>query len=284
LVEQYADLSEYGLNVGVDLDAEGEEDLLWVVQEAFDSPLPGSWTEYMDDTGRAYYVKEGSSESTWEHPMDNVYRELLEIVLNVRKNLPRASAAQREDTVRQHLKQTHQRAKQELSGWSGPYPSEQGEYYYNDALKASTWENPTIEFETELATRHRILSRCLLPEQGGLSSARSNSEDGAQAGNGGGIRLDLLQALRLQLGNLNRGEPGNGDSHIPEPSTCRSFHTARSVGSSRSGHRLKDPEREEKRKQRKERRERETRVAAEAAAIEAGAPAPPAPTDFPRVD
>lgn len=39
--------------------------------------------------------------------------------------------------MQEHLRQTHEAAKEDLSQWTGPYVSDQGEYYYNDHLKAS---------------------------------------------------------------------------------------------------------------------------------------------------
>ena len=46
------------MSLGVDL--EEDEHLMSLVQEAFEAPLPSSWTEYMDESNRAYYVKESS--------------------------------------------------------------------------------------------------------------------------------------------------------------------------------------------------------------------------------
>ncbi|CAE7949475.1 nasB, partial [Symbiodinium sp. KB8] len=70
-----SDLLQYSQTLGIDLTQ--HSDLLWVVQEAFNAPLPLSWTEYTDDEGRVYFFNQSSSQSTWEHPMDAVYRELL---------------------------------------------------------------------------------------------------------------------------------------------------------------------------------------------------------------
>jgi len=256
VVEQYGDLHEYGLSLGVDLDADGDEDLSWAVQQAFNAPLPSSWTEYMDDTGRAYYIKDGSSTSTWEHPMDGVYRELLDLIKRQRSTP--TPEAQREEVVKQHLKQVHQRAKADLAAWSGPYASEQGEYYYNDALKLSTWDSPVSWWEQGLQLRHTVLARYLLPEQ--VSAAK-----GISSGAGGGDSHNLLQALRLQLGNLhfNPSAASSSDA-VPEPSTSRSFHTARSQGSSRSGrnkHSPSDGHRDRKERKSRHHRSKEERQA-----------------------
>mmetsp|Transcript_70849 Transcript_70849/g.148215 ORF Transcript_70849/g.148215 Transcript_70849/m.148215 type:complete len:326 (+) Transcript_70849:152-1129(+) len=255
VVEMTGDLHEYGLSLGVDLDVEQEEDLAWAVREAFNAPLPSSWTEYMDDTGRAYYIKDGSTESTWEHPMDSVYRELLELIKDVRTRKPPLSLQEQEDIVRQHLRQVHQRAKADLEGWSGPYASEQGDYYYSDKLNISSWDCPTAEWEQELALRHNVLARYLMPEL--VATSPGSSPNGSAFGGAGASSHHMLQALRLQLGNLQRPGPNPVEGSIPEPSTSRSYHTARSHCSSRSGRSHKD---------RKERRTREERRAAREAA------------------
>jgi len=260
LAEQIVDLQEYGLSLGVDIDAEEDEDLSWAVQEAFNAPLPGSWTEYMDSAGRAYYIKEGSSQSTWEHPMDCIYRELFELVRRVRAGeLPNATEVQREEIVREHLKCLYQRAKTELRGWSGPYSSDQGEYYYNTDTASSSWASPVAEWEQEFAIRHAVLYRCLLPEQFARRAAAGGSSPGGAGGAddvGGGGR-ELLQAFRLQLADLRRELPG-GD--VPQtPSTTRTFHTAKSVCSSRSGgrsHHRSDGKDRKNRKEHKDRKER----------------------------
>lgn len=244
--ELYGDLHEYGLSLGVDIDAEGEEDLAWAVQEAFNAPLPNSWTEYMDETGRAYYVKEGSSQSTWEHPMDGVYTELLDLVRTVRSQKPPMTEAQRTDLVRAHLEGIHETAKAELADWSGPYASDQGDFYYNERLKVSSWETPVNEWENELETRHRVLLRYLLPEQASLQELPGATPSSSSSSKS----PSMLQALRLQLGNLQR-EPGPVGAEVPEPSTSRSFYTARSGTSSRSGrskHGHKDRRKEKKSK------------------------------------
>mmetsp|Transcript_41322 Transcript_41322/g.95694 ORF Transcript_41322/g.95694 Transcript_41322/m.95694 type:complete len:272 (-) Transcript_41322:94-909(-) len=248
-VEQFADLHEYGLSLGIDLDVEGEGDLLAAVQEAFNAPLPSSWREYMHDSGRVYYVKEGSSQSTWEHPMDEVYRELFSLIKDVRSRKPEASDSQRTDVVREHLKRVHQRAKNELAGWSGPYSSEYGDYYFNEDLGVSTWECPVAEWETELATRHAVLSRYLLRGTAIGTSSGSASCLAAEDGE----RPEILQALRLQLGNLQR----DGQEDAPLPSTSRSFHTARSTaGSSRSGRSGRSGGKDKEQKERRDRKER----------------------------
>lgn len=239
---QEADLDEYGQSLGLDLSA--DPDLSWVVQEAFNAPLPHSWTEHTDDENRVYFFHEASNASTWEHPMDAVYRELLGLVLQVRSEASpgQDSAA----VVHGHLREVHQRALKGLEGWSGPYSSpDGGEYYYNKSLKISTWENPMLEWEQELTIRLGVLSRCLLPPGASLVVQPDGSVGVTMQGDGAPKNPagpDLLAALKLPLGLVRRdvGKDGQPDT----PNTQRSFHTARSQCSSRrSGREHRDPAR-----------------------------------------
>lgn len=224
-----ADLREYGQSLGVDL--QRHEDLSTLVREAFHAPLPRGWTEHNDDEGRVYFFQETHNQSTWEHPMDAVYRELVGLVVQLREGEPEAPEVRKAEFIHNHLREVHQRALRSLEAWSGPYTSSEGEYYYNEALKVSTWECPVNEWEQELASRHSILCRCLLPA--GLVVAADGSVVAAGAGTASSTSSpDFLQSLRLPLG-LVRREGGD----VPETPSTRSFHTARSAVSPRSTYR-----------------------------------------------
>lgn len=223
-----ADLLQYSQTLGVDL--QQHSDLLWVVQEAFNAPLPLSWTEYTDDEGRVYFFNQSSSQSTWEHPMDSVYRELLIVIQRARDVGVSASEDSCAALVQNHLREVHQRALRALQDWSGPYAAEEGEYYYNHRLKVSTWDSPVAEWEQELLTRQTVLFWCLLGP-GRVKHGEQRSEASGSDVDESGIGSDLLRALRLPLNLVPRDDQNTPPS---TPSTARSFHTARSMHSSRS--------------------------------------------------
>lgn len=213
-------LTAYGQSLGVDVQRHG--DLLRVVREAFHAPLPPGWTEHTDDQGQLYFFQETQNQSHWEHPMDAVYRELLALVLQLRDQEPEAGQARMAEVIHSHLREVHQRALRDLESWSGPYSSQEGEFYFNEQLQVSAWENPLLQWEQELLKRHAVLCSCLLPEGGGADSSLSSSSGSS----------DLLAALHLPLNLVRR----NADD-VPETPSTRSFHTARSTGSPRSSHR-----------------------------------------------
>jgi len=199
-----------------------------VAQEAFDAPLPASWSEHTDDEGRLYFFREASGESAWEHPMDGVYRELVEIVRQARtaecRYEPSDVEASHARLIHAHLREVHQRALDALEGWSGPYNSEEGDYYYNAHLRVSVWESPLAEWNHELVLRHSVLCRCLLPDRT-VVGADGVVERLPAAGETRLSGADLLRALQLPLELLRRGD---NDDAPRTPSTSRDYHTARS--------------------------------------------------------
>mmetsp|Transcript_135954 Transcript_135954/g.378912 ORF Transcript_135954/g.378912 Transcript_135954/m.378912 type:complete len:279 (+) Transcript_135954:136-972(+) len=211
------DLQEYGQSLGLrDLGTGQDTDLMWVVREAFEAPLPTSWTEHVDAEGRVYFFNQITEESTWSHPMDGVYRELIAFIQTVRAEEPSNQPEQRADRVREHLLEVHQRALTHLDGWSGPYAAETGQYYYNERLRLSTWVSPIDGWEYELAVRHSVLHRCLLA---GCPTTEETSQSSS------GPDLLITPMLQLPLGLARREDDAQSSS--------RSFYTARE--SSRSG-------------------------------------------------
>mmetsp|Transcript_71034 Transcript_71034/g.205950 ORF Transcript_71034/g.205950 Transcript_71034/m.205950 type:complete len:379 (-) Transcript_71034:123-1259(-) len=206
------DFLEYAESLGANA---SDTELAWLVREAFEAPRPPSWSEHVDAEGRLYFFNQVTEESTWSHPMDAVYRELVGLIHKVK---PLTTLDERAHAVRAHLKEVHGRALAQLEGWSGPYNSDTGQYYHNERLGASTWISPIDEWEYELAVRHSVLHRSLLagfhwPEE-------PPTMDGDRP-------ADLLTVplLQLPLGLARREDD--------EKSSARSFFTARE--SARSG-------------------------------------------------
>jgi len=227
------DFQQYCRSLGVVGLLAQDADLMWVVQQAFQAPLPRSWTEYVDDEGRVYFFNLVTEQSTWEHPLDCIYRELIELIVRVRKSVPPASQEQRVQVVHQHLVEAHGKALAELETWSGPYQSETGSYFHNDTLHVSTWVSPVEDKEFELLIRQSVLYQCLLADM-----YHNNVEvaAGAPTAELKAPPEALLPELQLPLREAHHSETACPDS-------SRSFHTAkessrsatsRSLGSARS--------------------------------------------------
>lgn len=208
------DLLAYSRSLGADM---REPDMAWLVREAFESSLPSSWSEHVDAEGRVYFHNQVTNESTWLHPMDEVYKQLISAIASVRMATLSTDFERRSRLVRNNLLEVHERALSQLAQWSGPYKSEAGQYYYNESMQLSTWFSPIEEWEYELAIRHSVLHRCL------LAGHAPNSDEVSPAGLPADDILEVPM-LRLPSGLARREEDQN---------SARSFYTARE--SSRSG-------------------------------------------------
>lgn len=56
-----------------------DETLLKIVQEAYVAPLPPNWSEFSDPEGRIYFYNYATEQSSWAHPTDKTYRELIQV-------------------------------------------------------------------------------------------------------------------------------------------------------------------------------------------------------------
>ncbi|NXU90170.1 CE164 protein, partial [Xiphorhynchus elegans] len=61
----------------IGIDPEKESELLWLARECLVAPLPPDWKPCQDTTGDIYYFNFANGQSTWEHPCDEHYRQLV---------------------------------------------------------------------------------------------------------------------------------------------------------------------------------------------------------------
>ncbi|KAL4647378.1 centrosomal protein of 164 kDa-like isoform X3 [Arapaima gigas] len=69
------DIREYAREIGIDPDQEPE--LLWLAREGIVAPLPAEWKPCQDVTGDVYYFNFCTGQSTWDHPCEEYYRQLV---------------------------------------------------------------------------------------------------------------------------------------------------------------------------------------------------------------
>ena len=65
---------EFARHLG--MDPAEDCDLLWIAQEALHAPLPSEWTQHSDGDDNQYFVNSRTNETTWENPLDDLYRKL----------------------------------------------------------------------------------------------------------------------------------------------------------------------------------------------------------------
>ncbi|XP_074832798.1 centrosomal protein of 164 kDa [Carettochelys insculpta] len=69
------EIQEFAREIGID--PETEPELMWLAREGFVAPLPPEWKPCQDITGDIYYFNFANGQSTWDHPSDERYRELV---------------------------------------------------------------------------------------------------------------------------------------------------------------------------------------------------------------
>nr|XP_056716229.1 centrosomal protein of 164 kDa [Euleptes europaea] len=69
------EIAEFARVVGID--PEREPELMWLAREGIVAPLPAEWKPCQDITGDIYYFNFANGQSTWDHPCDEHYRQLV---------------------------------------------------------------------------------------------------------------------------------------------------------------------------------------------------------------
>ncbi|XP_072877422.1 centrosomal protein of 164 kDa isoform X6 [Chlorocebus sabaeus] len=69
------EILEFAREIGIDPIKEPE--LMWLAREGIVAPLPGEWKPCQDITGDIYYFNFANGQSTWDHPCDEHYRNLV---------------------------------------------------------------------------------------------------------------------------------------------------------------------------------------------------------------
>ncbi|XP_053728733.1 centrosomal protein of 164 kDa-like [Synchiropus splendidus] len=69
------EIHDYAREIGID--PKNEPELMWLAKEGVKAPLPPEWKPCQDVTGDIYYFNFSTGQSTWDHPCDEHYRQLV---------------------------------------------------------------------------------------------------------------------------------------------------------------------------------------------------------------
>lgn len=58
------------------MDLELDADLLYIAEWAMTAPVPEGWTVHLDAEGNEFFYNAATNRSSYEHPMDQQYREV----------------------------------------------------------------------------------------------------------------------------------------------------------------------------------------------------------------
>ncbi|XP_066228674.1 centrosomal protein of 164 kDa isoform X2 [Saccopteryx leptura] len=94
------EILEFAQEIGIDPVKEPE--LMWLAREGIKVPLPVDWKVCQDITGDIYYFNFANGQSTWDHPCDEHYRNL---VFQERRKLSTSGATKKKDKKKKKKKE-----------------------------------------------------------------------------------------------------------------------------------------------------------------------------------
>ncbi|XP_053561294.1 centrosomal protein of 164 kDa-like [Bombina bombina] len=106
-IPQEHEIQEYARLIGIDPEAEPE--LMWLARECIVAPLPSEWKPCQDVTGDIYYFNFSTGKSTWDHPNDEHYREM---VKQEREKLQARGGGKKKEKIRKKEKKKEKKSKE----------------------------------------------------------------------------------------------------------------------------------------------------------------------------
>ncbi|KAM6052201.1 uncharacterized protein VSU04_011642 [Chlamydotis macqueenii] len=103
-------MKDFAREIGTD--PEKEPELMWLAREAIRAPLPAEWKPCQDSMGKIYYFNFATGQSTWDHPCDLHYRQL---VIQEREKLLAHGSSKKEEEE-EGEKKKEKKEKQLLQG------------------------------------------------------------------------------------------------------------------------------------------------------------------------
>eukprot|EP00747_Dinoflagellata_sp_TGD_P197622 gnl/TRDRNA2_/TRDRNA2_69241_c1_seq1.p1 gnl/TRDRNA2_/TRDRNA2_69241_c1~~gnl/TRDRNA2_/TRDRNA2_69241_c1_seq1.p1 ORF type:complete len:475 (+),score=73.30 gnl/TRDRNA2_/TRDRNA2_69241_c1_seq1:54-1427(+) len=120
-----------------------DHDLLWIAVDALEAPLPHDRTEHFDSDDRVFYYNTTTRVSSWTHPLEHIYREVYETIVNIRKST--RSVAEQQKLLHQmqlEVEQLEHDVQQEVQQWTEHTDDSGKRFFFNAAEKKSTWADP----------------------------------------------------------------------------------------------------------------------------------------------
>uniref|UniRef100_A0A8C4V5D4 Centrosomal protein of 164 kDa n=1 Tax=Falco tinnunculus TaxID=100819 RepID=A0A8C4V5D4_FALTI len=103
------EIQDFAREIGID--PEKEPELIWLAREGIVAPLPPEWKPCQDTTGDIYYFNFANGQSTWDHPCDGHYREL--VIREREKLLARGSSKKKEKKKKEKKEKKEKKDKKE---------------------------------------------------------------------------------------------------------------------------------------------------------------------------
>eukprot|EP00930_Biecheleria_cincta_P082493 TRINITY_DN72216_c0_g1_i1.p1 TRINITY_DN72216_c0_g1~~TRINITY_DN72216_c0_g1_i1.p1 ORF type:complete len:1544 (-),score=413.28 TRINITY_DN72216_c0_g1_i1:49-4611(-) len=136
----------------LDIDPIKEADMLWIAEEAFNASLPPAWTEHQDEQGRIYFHNTATGESTWRHPMDDLFKEIVEYQ---RRVVNTGGFWQVEDEIAEQ----EELIRRDLADWMELFAENGEKFFYNKQTEESRFDDPRMAVYHHLYARIKMVAK-----------------------------------------------------------------------------------------------------------------------------
>lgn len=146
VVEMYSFVQSMGI------DPVKESEIIWIAEEALHIPLPPGWTEYTDDRGRPYFHNQNTGESSWLHPLDELFHDLVEYYRQVQE-------VGGFWLVEESLSDLEEQIRRDLAEWQELFDEKGTRFYYNQQTEESRFDDPRTTVYHSLYARIKMVGK-----------------------------------------------------------------------------------------------------------------------------
>ncbi|XP_063167354.1 centrosomal protein of 164 kDa isoform X2 [Candoia aspera] len=149
------EIQEFARVLGID--PENEPELMWLAREGIVAPLPAEWKPCQDITGDIYYFNFANGQSTWDHPCDERYRQL---VIQEREKILEHGDLRKKEKKKKRAEKKKDKKERDLLKYPAEVQSEPGIlpstsfYRVSSPILSSEHASPDLEQQGSLVTQN----------------------------------------------------------------------------------------------------------------------------------
>jgi hypothetical protein len=136
----------------LDIDPVRESDMLWIAEEAFHAKLPIGWTEHVDDNGHTYFHNLATGMSEWQHPMDDLFRE----IVDYNRLVKRIGGFWK---IEEEVAELEEKIRNDLRDWMELFDENGEKYFFNRSTLQSRFDDPRNDMYHKLYTRIKMVAK-----------------------------------------------------------------------------------------------------------------------------
>jgi len=148
------------------IDPVGNNDLMWIAEEALLAPLPMEWTEHFDSNDRVFYYHTVDQTSSWTHPMESMYRDTYKTIVSFRTSTDSPMMRKEKlDVLQKEIEEMDRQVRTEVTQWEEHIDNFGNPFYFNSNTQKSCWTDPRPALCHTLYIKMKMMTM-LLPTVG----------------------------------------------------------------------------------------------------------------------